>query len=150
MARPVRQADRVRPWVPDSASRLRDDSRGIGCVLLALAVAGCAPEMGVEAPPSVSATATATTFALPLRMVGTEPFWGGTITGEAITLEGADRPAVRFPAGEPVVAGTGARWRTRSADGGTLDLNLVDELFSYGMSDSCYYFAVYAVLSHDV
>ncbi len=29
-----------------------------------------------------------------LRLVGTEPFWGGTLTRERLTISGADRPEI--------------------------------------------------------
>ena len=83
-------------------------------------------------------------------MVGTEPFWGGVIDGEGITLEGADRAPLRFPTGERVVTGAGARWRTRTATGATLDLVLLNERCSDGMSDRAYPFAVTATVGREV
>ncbi len=71
-------------------------------LLLASAVllAACAgEEASTGTDPALSAgagasaeAAQAAAFALPLRMVGAEPFRGGTISEEAITISGADRP----------------------------------------------------------
>jgi uncharacterized membrane protein len=71
---------------------------------LALAVSACAsPPDQAPAGPS---------FAPPLRLVGTEPFWGGRIGADAITLSGAERPDVTLPAVAAAVAGTSARFVT--------------------------------------
>ncbi len=124
-------------------------------LLLASAVllAACAGEEAstgtdpaLSAGAGASAEAQAAAFALPLRLVGAEPFWGGTIGEEAITLIGADRPELRFPTGERVVGGAGARWRTRSSDGRSLELTVLREPCSDGMSERRYPFQVTAVV----
>lgn len=56
--------------------------------LLFLLLAGCAtPPVPANPPPATSD--------LPLRLVGTEPFWGGRIEAQTLTLEKAERSAFR-------------------------------------------------------
>jgi uncharacterized membrane protein len=75
---------------------------------LLLAVAGCASTPTATTAP----TPAGPSFSLPLRLNGTEPFWGGRIASDGITISGAERPDIRLPAVTPVVTGTGARFRT--------------------------------------
>ena len=79
---------------------------------LLLAVAGCASTPTGTTAPSGGAAAS---FSLPLRLNGTEPFWGGRIASDGIVISGAERPDLRLPAVSPVVTGTGARFRTPGA-----------------------------------
>src|SRR3712207_1208011 len=65
-----------------------------------------------SAPPPASEAPAAAGFTAPLRLTGTEPFWGGRIGPDAITLSGAERPDISLPAVQPVVAGDSARWYT--------------------------------------
>ena len=96
------------------------------------------------APPPIGAT-----FALPMRLVGTEPFWGATITVDAITLSGADRPHLRFPAGGREVTGAGVRWRTQTSSGDPVEVTLLRETCSDGMSDRVYPFHATVVLGRE-
>lgn len=95
--------------------------------LLSLALAGCTPPTPVQPP---------TGFASPMRMVGTEPFWGARIAAEGITLSGADRAERRWAAVDPVVTRAGARWSAPGAE-----FTIVREPCSDGMSDRSYPFA---------
>ena len=55
-------------------------------------------------------------FDRPMRMVGTEPFWGGLIASDGITLSGVDRPERRFPPpGEPMIGGGFAGYEVSGA-----------------------------------
>ena len=60
-------------------------------MVLGLGAAACTP--GASGPQPGAPTAA---IELPLRLVGTEPFWGGRIGADGITLSGADRPERRF------------------------------------------------------
>ena len=91
-------------------------------------------------------TASGPAFALPMRLVGTEPFWGGRIARDAITISGMDRPDARFPYTDPVVTGAGARWRTQSTGAFPLTVTLVRDPCSDGMSDKRYPFQATVVL----
>ena len=83
---------------------------GPAALLLASAAAltACAT---TSAPPAAVQPALAS-FTAPLRLNGTEPFWGGRIAADGITLSGAERPEIRLPSTPPAVSATGARWRT--------------------------------------
>ena len=88
-------------------------------------------------------------FELPMRLVGTEPFWGGRIAKDAITISGADRPDMRFPYRDPVVTGAGARFRSQSVGAFPVDITLVRETCSDGMSDKRYPFEATVVLGKE-
>ena len=106
-------------------------------------LAACTPPPAGRPGPADAA------FALPMRLIGTEPFWGATITADAITLSGADRPHVRLAAGERLVTGAGVRWRTQSANGDPVEVTLVRETCSDGMSDRVYPFRATVVLGQE-
>lgn len=88
-----------------------------------------------------------------LRLVGTEPFWGGTLTRQALTITRVDRPevTVRNPGSGPCppqdacffgqFSGAGRRYvNARLQDGGRLSLIVDPEACSDGMSDRRYPF----------
>jgi uncharacterized membrane protein len=79
-------------------------------------------------------------FALPMRFVGTEPFWGARLAEDGITLSGADRPQRRFVGVQPLITGAGARWTTPLSEGGAVEFVIVPETCSDGMSDRAYPF----------
>ena len=84
-----------------------------------------------------------------MRLVGTEPFWGATITADAIAVSGADRPHMRFPAGERSVTGAGARWATQTSGGDAVQVTLLRETCSDGMSDRSYPFQATLVIGSE-
>ena len=100
-------------------------------------------------PPGEPPAQPGAAFAYPMRLIGTEPFWGATITADTITLSGADRPHLRFAAGERAVTGAGVRWRTNSASGDPVEVTLVRETCSDGMSDRTYPFQATVVLGSE-
>jgi uncharacterized membrane protein len=117
-------------------------------LLVPLLLAACAGEDGAGAggpgaTAPAKAPAQAAALALPLRLIGTEPFWGATISETTITLSGADRPELRAPAGERRVTGAGASWRTRTASAPQTEITvtLLRAPCSDGMSDRAYPFA---------
>ena len=105
-----------------------------------------APSSGPAGPPP---SAIGATFALPMRLVGTEPFWGATITADSISLSGADRPHLRFPAGGREVTGAGVRWRTQTSAGDPVEVTLLRETCSDGMSDRSYPFHATVVIGSE-
>ena len=113
----------------------RTGARLFALAALAL-LSACTPPPPYGPPPPGAGP----TFVYPMRLVGTEPFWGATISETRITLSGVDRPETSFPAGERRVTGAGASWSTRSPTGTTLHVDLVRETCSDGMSDRVYPF----------
>jgi uncharacterized membrane protein len=63
--------------------------RGSVLLVLVLALSACAP---VAPPP-----AAVRVVGPPLRLVGTEPFWGGLLKDGTLSFEGVDRGAIRAP-----------------------------------------------------
>jgi uncharacterized membrane protein len=116
-----------------------------------------APGPTASPPPAVPSPAAAPgagpapapVFQLPMRLVGTEPFWGGRIALDGITISGADRPDMRFPYKDPTVTGAGARFRSQSAGAFPLDVTLVRETCSDGMSDKRYPFEATVVVGKE-
>jgi uncharacterized membrane protein len=74
----------------------------------------------------------------PLRLVGTEPFWGLDADGDTLRLSGADRKEQVAPDKGPVLSGDTAVWTSRTADGAALKVTLVAKACSDGMSDRSY------------
>jgi len=74
----------------------------------------------------------------PVRLLGTEPFWGIELTGSELVYSGVDRPEQRAPQPKPVVQGTVATLETRSASGTTFEVTLTATECSDGMSDRTY------------
>ncbi|HEX6859828.1 MAG TPA: hypothetical protein VF138_06480 [Caulobacteraceae bacterium] len=98
-------------------------------------VAPDAPASVDGAPPSPGqppAGDTAEDFARPLRLTGTEPFWGIQI-GEKITLQRPDHPEVVVTNAGPTVNGDVAVWNARG-----LTIRLEKGVCSDGMSDNRY------------
>lgn len=69
-------------------------------------------------------------LASPLRLVGTEPFWGAQLGDGRLVLEAPDRDPVRLAVGEPVMQAGKATWRATNAT-----VVLTAESCSDGMSD---------------
>ena len=108
-----------------------------------------APPPAVQGRPTNGPPPPAPLFEYPMRLVGTEPFWGGRIARDGITISGADRPDMRFPFKDPAVTGAGARFRSQSIGAFPVDITLVRELCSDGMSDKRYPFEATVVLGKE-
>ena len=135
---------------------VRQTRTGHGLLILALALGlgACQPqapdggqaEAPAAAPAEVAGPGTADAeppaapgpFAGDLRAVGTEPFWGLSITGGEIILERPDFPPSRGPDPGFVMEDGQAVWRTRTTDGGDLMVTLRQAPCSDGMSDLAY------------
>ncbi|GAA0639904.1 COG3650 family protein [Brevundimonas lenta] len=74
----------------------------------------------------------------PVRLVGTEPFWGIELTGSEVVYSGLDRPEQRGPQSKPVVQGTVATLATETAAGTGIEITLTATECSDGMSDRTY------------
>lgn len=109
-------------------------------------LAACSPEPEVkrgapEAPaPAVPATPMVggVDLSQPLRLLGTEPFWGVQVTGDALVYSGVDRPEQRAANPGPTVTGTVATWDVTTDKGAQLKVMLTATECSDGMSDRTY------------
>ena len=100
--------------------------------LFALLLAACAP---LQPPAPV---ASGPRFELPMRMIGTEPFWGVEVTPEALVYSGVDRPEQRAANPGPTITGTVATWESTTDKGAELKILLTATECSDGMSDRTY------------
>ena len=100
----------------------------VALLLTACAYPPAAPEGRSESAP------------LPLRLTGTEPFWGGVITSSEIVVSGADRATLRMPV--DVTAGPDGRpgwgFSGLAENGAPLSIRIVPAACSDGMSDRVY------------
>lgn len=74
----------------------------------------------------------------PLRLTGTEPFWGVDVTPQALVYSGVDRPEQRAVNPGPTLVGTVASWETKTDQGADLKILLTAAECSDGMSDRIY------------
>lgn len=74
----------------------------------------------------------------PVKLVGTEPFWGIELTGTEVIYSGLDRPEQRGPQPRPVIQGTVATFGTETTAGTDIDITLTATECSDGMSDRTY------------
>lgn len=72
-------------------------------------------------------------LASPLRLTGTEPFWGADLGGGRLVLQRPDQPDVALAATGPVLQGERAVWRAPSTV-----VTLTSGPCSDGMSDRIY------------
>src|SRR3954468_16343060 len=87
----------VRRPSEDSAAMLR--SAAVACLILLLSACGEAPMGASEGASSAPADAPASAppgpdFSGDFQLVGTEPFWGGRIQSDGLTLSRPDQPDV--------------------------------------------------------
>ena len=97
-----------------------------------------APAAPGEAPASPAPTLAKVNLSEPVRILGTEPFWGIELTGSELVYSGIDRPEQRAPQPQPVVQGNVATLQARSAEGMVFDVTLTATECSDGMSDRTY------------
>jgi len=74
----------------------------------------------------------------PMRLLGTEPFWGIDLTGDEIVYSGVDRPEERAPQPAPEVQGTVATLAATTTAGTDVAITLTATECSDGMSDRTY------------
>lgn len=73
-----------------------------------------------------------------ISVLGTEPFWGVTLEGEAMTYSGVDRPEQRAERPIPIIDGRQVSWTTTTDAGNPLVVTLTAGECSDGMSDRTY------------
>ena len=105
-----------------------------------LALSACSEPTPVpEAPPPAPAAALAgVQLDQPVRVLGTEPFWGVDITPGRLSYSGVDRPEQTAPNPGPTVQGTTATWSATTSAGAPLEILLIATECSDGMSDRTY------------
>ncbi len=107
-----------------------------------LAVAACSsePETPTEPAPAPEPAPVlgGVDLSRPVRLLGTEPFWGIDLTGTEIVYAGADRPEQRGPQPKPTVQGTVATLETTTTAGTDIAITLTATECSDGMSDRTY------------
>ncbi|MBL0969177.1 MAG: hypothetical protein IBJ02_08700 [Brevundimonas sp.] len=74
----------------------------------------------------------------PVRLLGTEPFWGITLSGNELVYSGVDRPEQRAHLPAPTLQGTVATYETTTANGSPISIMLAATECSDGMSDRTY------------
>src|SRR5690606_16142221 len=108
----------------------------------ALALVACSQEPA-QAPEAAASAEPAPVLAgvdltQPVRVLGTEPFWGLDISAAGLVYSGVDRPEQRADNGGPDVQGTSASWAATTDAGVELKVDLFATECSDGMSDRVY------------
>jgi len=107
-----------------------------------LAVAACSSEPETPAEPAPAPEPApvlgGVDLSRPVRLLGTEPFWGIDLTGTEIVYSGADRPEQRGPQPKPSIQGTVATLETTTGAGTDIAITLTATECSDGMSDRTY------------
>lgn len=86
-------------------------------------------------PPAQPAVLAGVDLTQPVRVLGTEPFWGVDIEPGGLRYSGVDRPEQTAPNAGPVMTGTVAIWTARTTQGDALEIALMATECSDGMSD---------------
>ncbi|MDR7118473.1 hypothetical protein [Caulobacter sp. BE254] len=120
------------------------------CLIFALAACGQAPMGASEGASSAPADAPASAppgpdFSGDFQLVGTEPFWGGRIQADGLTLSRAGQPDVSAANTGVRVEGDAGVWGV-----GGLVFRLRPEPCSDGMSDRRYGYRVEATINGQV
>lgn len=101
----------------------------VGVVTLGLLLMGCQPAVqtigGVD-------------LAKPMRVLGTEPFWGIEISADGLVFTGVDRPEFHAPNPGARIEGEMAVIAARDPNGLALTIRLKPAKCSDGMSDWVY------------
>lgn len=111
-------------------------------VMAALVLAGCS--QGTDAPAAPAEPAgpppvlSGIDLTKPLRLVGTEPFWGIELNGTELVYSGPDRPEQRAPQPRPTLQGTVATYEAKTSTGTEIAVTLTATECSDGMSDRTY------------
>jgi uncharacterized membrane protein len=105
-------------------------------------VAACSGEPAEPAPEPEPAPPAAVLGGVdlnrPVRLLGTEPFWGIDLTGTELVYSGADRPEQRAPQPRPQLQGTVATYAATTPAGTAITIMLTATECSDGMSDRTY------------
>lgn len=116
--------------------------RSLLLIAAATALAACSadPDDSPEAPDGRVAAPVFAGLDLsrPVRLIGTEPFWGIQLTGAELIYSGVDRPEQRAPQPQPLIQGTVATLETTTSAGTEIAITLTATECSDGMSDRTY------------
>lgn len=114
-------------------------------VLLLLTLAACAAPL----PAPITAGAP---FQLPLRLVGTEPFWGARVDGRTVVLNGADRKTLTARIVRSKFSASGGAYAAEAREGEAFTAMTVSfdpEPCSDGMSDRTYPLKATVIIGRD-
>lgn len=107
-----------------------------------LALAACSQEPAERQEPAAMAAPAPVLAGVdltqPVRVLGTEPFWGLDITSAGLVYSGVDRPEQRADNAGPTIQGTSASWSEITDAGAPLKVDLFATECSDGMSDRVY------------
>ncbi len=116
--------------------------RPLAAALAVLCLAACSSEPETPAdpasPPEPGQILAGVDLSRPVRLLGTEPFWGIDLAGGELVYSGADRPEQRGPLPEPTIQGTVAVFETTTTVGTPIAITLTATECSDGMSDRTY------------
>jgi uncharacterized membrane protein len=112
----------------------------LAATILSLAACSGEPETATEPAPAPEPAPVlgGVDLSRPVRLLGTEPFWGIDLTGTEIVYSGADRPEQRGPQPQPTIQGTVATLGTTTTAGTDIAITLTATECSDGMSDRTY------------
>ena len=112
----------------------------LAAAVLSLAACSGEPETATEPAPAPEPAPVlgGVDLSRPVRLLGTEPFWGIDLTGTEIVYSGADRPEQRGPQPQPTIQGTVATLETTTTAGTDIAITLTATECSDGMSDRTY------------
>lgn len=104
-----------------------------------LALTACSPETSEPAEPPAPVEPAPVLAGVnlnePVRVLGTEPFWGITLDGTTLIYDGVDRPEQRAPQPKPLIQGTVATYEATTTTGTAISIMLAATECSDGMSD---------------
>ena len=108
-------------------------------------LAACNPQGGASDPTSANGTGANSYAGIgadeTLRFTGTEPFWGGSVTGTALTYTTPENQAGRTIAVRRFAGNNGLAF-TGTLEGAGFDMAVTEAPCSDGMSDRTYPFTV--------
>lgn len=112
----------------------------VALAVLVLGACSAEPETpaGPAPEPEPAPTLAGVDLSRPVRLLGTEPFWGIDLTGTEVVYSGADRPEQRGPQPKPTIQGTVATLETTTTTGTPIAVTLTATECSDGMSDRTY------------
>jgi uncharacterized membrane protein len=107
----------------------------------ALTLGACSPQTAEPAPAAPAEPApmlAGVDLSQPVRVLGTEPFWGIDLNASELVYSGVDRAEQRAPRPEPALQGTVATYEAITTTGTAISIMLAATECSDGMSDRTY------------
>lgn len=108
------------------------------CLTMAACSEPAAPPAAEPPAEPVAVTLGGVDLNQPVRLLGTEPFWGVDMTATEFAYSGVDRPEQRAPRPQTNIQGTTVTWTTTTEAGVPLVVTLMETECSDGMSDRTY------------